>query len=431
MAIRRWKWCVRLLVLGILAPVLLWLAVILVAPTGWAKRRVVAVLESRSGRSVGLERLSVCPLGGVRLTNLEIGAPDGWDDPWLKVGELRLNLGLFQILLGRLEPTRLEADLVRLRVLRRKDGSLELADLLRPVSGPTTGSTGRAADRTAARQIAFQVRHTSVTVIDEPTESRFQFEDVEGDGECDGARIAVEQLRGIVNGGPFRLAAQLDRTAHALLLEAQFRADGVKLDQGMRVLRYVVPVLAGAPSGLSGRLQTDLYVQGRGTTWAELSQSAVGQGVILLKEIDLEGAPLVAELSKLAELAGPNRLATIHSDFIVKDRRITTDHLTLNIARIPLTMSGWTDLDGRLEYRVKLAGLGERLPSRARRILGDLNLDVGSLTSLTLHGTLNQVMVQVNGLSIDTGLMQESGPRRDDRERLRMLGRQLRDKILR
>jgi hypothetical protein len=150
-----------------------------------------------------------------------------------------------------------------------------------------------------------------------------------------------------------------------------------------------------------------------------------------LKEIDLEGAPVVAELSKLAELTGPSRLATIHSDFIVKDRRITTDHLTLNIARIPLTMSGWTDLDGRLEYRVKLAGLNERLPSRARRVLGDLNLDVGSLTSLTLHGTLNNVMVQVNGLSVDTSQIQEPGLRRDDRERLRMLGRQLRDKILR
>src|SRR5205814_7064692 len=80
MAFRRWRWYVRLLVGFFLIPPLLWLVVVLVAPTGWAKRHVVAVLESRSGRSVGLERLSVCPFGGIHLTNLEIGSRHGGND---------------------------------------------------------------------------------------------------------------------------------------------------------------------------------------------------------------------------------------------------------------------------------------------------------------------------------------------------------------
>src|SRR5262249_49020131 len=144
--------------------------------------------------------------------------------------------------------------------------------------------------------------------------------------------------------------------------------------------------------------------------------------------IDLEGAPLVAELSKLVDLSNPRRLASIQSDFVIKDRRITTDHFTLNLVRLPITMSGWTDLDGRIDYEMKVEGLTDRLPDRARRVLGELNLDLGSLTTLTLRGTLNQMAVQVNGVPINGGRLHQTGLRRDDRERLRPLGRPLRDR---
>ena len=70
-------------------------------------------------------------------------------------------------------------------------------------------------------------------------------------------------------------------------------------------------------------------------------------------------------------------------------------------------MSGWTDLDGRLDYQMKIEGLNDRLPDQARRILGDLKVDVGSLTSLTLRGTLNQMVVQVNGVPIDGNLLRD------------------------
>ena len=103
----------------------------------------------------------------------------------------------------------------------------------------------------------------------------------------------------------------------------------------------------------------------------------------------------------------------------------------MNIGRLPITMSGWTDLDGRLDYHMKIEGLNDRLPDQARRILGDLKVDVGSLTSLTLRGTLNQMVVQVNGVPIDGNLFRESRLSRDDREQLKLLGRQLRDKLLR
>ena len=91
-------------------------------------------------------------------------------------------------------------------------------------------------------------------------------------------------------------------------------------------------------------------------------------------------------------------------------------------------MSGWTDLDGHLDYHMKIQGLNDRLPDRARRLLGDLKVDVGSLTSLTLRGTLNQMVVQLNGMPTRWPGFRDVKLNRDDRDKLKLLGRQLRDK---
>ena len=238
-------------------------------------------------------------------------------------------------------------------------------------------------------------------------------------------------MRGGLNGGTFRFAAQLDRTASALSLETEFRADDVNLDEGMKALRYVVPVLAGAPSSVKGKLSADMYVQGQGASWDALCRYLAGHGILAINPIELNGTPIVAELSKVIDLSGPRRVGSIRTDFVFKDRRVTTDHFTMNIGRLPIAMSGWTDLDGRLDYRMKIQGLKDRLPDQARRILGDLKVDVGSLASMTLRGTLNQMVVQLNGVPIDGRVFRDVRINKEDREQLKILGRQLRDKLLR
>ena len=116
---------------------------------------------------------------------------------------------------------------------------------------------------------------------------------------------------------------------------------------------------------------------------------------------------------------------------MIRDQRITTDHFTLKIGRSPMTLSGWTDFDGRLDYRINLTGLTERLPENARRILGELNVDLKSLRMLTLQGTVNQMVVRVNGIALDRDLLRDSGLKREDREKLRVLGRQVLDQLVR
>ncbi len=412
----------------ILIPPLLWVGIVLIAPTGLAKRHLVAALEASSGRSVRLEGVSVRLLGGIQVKNLEIGSPQNTDDPWLKTEDLRLDGNLLQLLLGKLEPTTLEVNGVNLRVLRRGDGTLELAEFLESRAGPRSHSQQKHAP---PGRLQIQIRAGTLTVIDESSKTRLHFQNVEGEAVREGQRVIIHQLRGMLNGGPFHVVGQLDRTPDGPRFEGRFRADDVVLDNGMSVLRYAVPVLAGASLNLKGRLDSDLYLRGEGSSWEELRRSLTGHGVVALDPVDLDGAPVVSELSKIAELTRQGRLASIHSDFVIQEQRVSTDHFTLDIGRVPMTLSGWTDFDGRIDYRINLNGLNGRLPDKARRLLGDLNVNLQSLEMLTLQGTVNKMVVRLNGIALDRRLFRESGIKREDREKLRVLGRQVLDQLVR
>lgn len=427
MNVRRWRryaWIAG----GVAAiPPVLWILIVLVAPTGWARRQVVARLEARSGRRVALEGVSVGLFGGIHLTNLEIGSPKDTADPWLRAADIHLDFGPWRMLQGHCRPSQVEVDGVELRVLRRADGSVELADLIRPMAPPGSGRSAHAVER----RISVRVHGARVLVVDEPSGTRLKLEDVEGEGYGEGPVEVVEQLHGTINGGTFRFAARVDRTARAMSAEAQLRAEDVALDDGMSILRYVVPVVSGATSSIKGKLGADLYFRGRGPNWPKLCKALAGHGEVTINPIELAGTPLIAEISRFADLRGQRRLGSVRTDFIYRDRRITTDHFRLMVGRVPIMMSGWTDLDGRVDYEMKVQGLADHLPEQARRILGDLKIDVGSLTSLCLSGTLDQMAVQVNGVPLDRGVLREARLRPDDREKIRQLSRQLRDRFLR
>ncbi len=174
-----------------------------------------------------------------------------------------------------------------------------------------------------------------------------------------------------------------------------------------------------------------MSTQGRGPDWDAVSRSLEGRGTVALDSIDLDGAPFVDELTKLGKLSRQRRIATIHSDFMLKDRRIITEASTINIGSVPLTMEGWTDFDGRIDYQIKAVRLEARLSDRARRFLNDIDVDINQLSTLTLRGTVDQMVVGVNGISLDRNALRENGLRPEDREKLKLLGRQLRDKLLR
>jgi AsmA protein len=410
-----------------LIPLFLWIGLLLVAPTGWARRQVIAALEARTGRSVRLDSLSVHLLGGLQLSNLSIGSPQNTQDPWLQAADIRLDTGLAQLLRGKLRPSTAELSHASLRVFRRLDGSLELADLIRP-RRPADNRGGGACQ---VESLVVTLANSKIEFIDEPTRTRLHLRDVSGEGLCEGWRLTIRKLEGTLNGGSFRLTGQLDFHDADRGLDMACIAEDVVLDDGMSVIRYIIPPMSGATLKWKGKLRADIRLHGRGGDWAALGRSLDGRGVIALDSIDLDGAPFVNELTKAGKLSRQKRIASIQSDFVLKDRKFVTENGAMNIGSIPLSMHGSTDWDGRIDYRIKAVRLEAALSERARRFLNEIDLDINQLTTVTLGGTVDRMTVQVSGINLDRNPFGEKGLRQEDREKIKLLGRQLRDKLLR
>ncbi len=406
----RLRWLVPLGVLGL--PPLFWTMVLVLAPTEWARSKVVEQLAKATGRPVGLGRLRIGPLGDVRLADLEIGASASNHDPWLKVGAARINASVLQLLVGQVEPTEVEVSGLFLRVHRRAEGSLELSDLLQPASAvPATASAnpaGASVDSGSSSNpcegpigLTVLVHDATICVIDEPSQTRLDFTGIEGRASCEGRHTTIQELRGTLNGGPFELAASLDRSGAEPAFEGHLRTKDVALSEGMSALNYLVPILSGAIESVEGRLEANVYVRGQGMTRDAVQRSLVGQGAIRLNPIQLDGSQFLAKLTTLVELPSDARVGSVKTDFAIKNGRIETDNLTVNVAKLPIVMTGWTDFNGRLDYRVRPQSLTERLPDKARSLLSELSIDLNQLSRLRVQGTIDALKLSVDGVSLD------------------------------
>ncbi len=426
------RWFRRLLLvpIGIVtAPALFWCLIVLVAPTDWARKHVAAALERSSGRSVDLDSLSVCFTGGVDLTNLRIGAPGNHDDPWLIAEKLHLDVGAWGILRGRFDATAMDVDGLDLRVRRRGDGTFELADL---VHAERTDRPADDSGPSGPTNLHVVVKRARIHVVDEPTGADVGLEDVEGEGTWEGGRTITGAMSGEVNGGAFQFNGSLLRIPGRPSFEGRLAAADVVLDDGMAFLRYLVPVMAGATPKVQGEVTMEMYLRGDGADRELLRQTLVGEGRILIDPIRLDGSELVSEIEKAVPLASRGRVGSLRSDVTVKDGRIVTKKLALDVARTPLVVTGWTDFDGNLDYRMGLQGLAEKVPSKARRILAELDLDVAALSSLRLHGTVDDVQVSVLGRRLGGDAPSDRpAPPAERRDKLKVLGRELVEELLR
>jgi AsmA protein len=425
----RWRIALGLV---LLLPVFGWALIVAVAPTDWARRRFEARMSEATGRSVRIDTVRVGLCGGIYLTGLEIGAPGGADDPWLKVAEASINVSPWQLVCGKCEPTETVVQGIDLRVLRREDGTFELDDLIRGVpageahaeSGPSTCPLSR---------LDLRIKGADVTVIDMPTRTRIEFRDLAGRALSEGRTATIHELRGTVNGGSFALAAQLDRSTAAPWFEGHLRASGIALDQGMNALGYLAPILASPSGNLEGTLDLNLYLRGQGATRERLRATIVGNGSLSLDPIHLDGSRLLDGLAAVADLPR-QRIGSVKSDFVIKQGRIATDNLTVSVTKVPIVLTGWTDFGGVVNYRLRGESVMERLPGKARELLAELSIDAKDLAALRVEGAVDAPRVTLDGVPL--GRASADGrdgtpPGGDDRERLRALGRRLRDQILR
>ena len=86
----------------------------------------------------------------------------------------------------------------------------------------------------------------------------------------------------------------------------------------------------------------------------------------------------MAEISRAIEVPLQDKAGSIQSSFVIQDGRVTTDRLNLTVGRVPIVVSGWTDFNGQMDYQMKLDGLVDRVPEKARQFLSGLDLDLTS-----------------------------------------------------
>jgi AsmA protein len=410
----------RLLLALVLIPLGLWGLILALVPTAWVKDRLVARLSRATGKPVRLAAVHLGPCGGVHLRGLEIGETGHEDDPWLRVDQIGLDLHLYHLLCSRLDPTEIEADGVVLRIHRRQDGTFEFGDLLGQAPTPTPQPVSSEGNTSCAGMpLDFRVAGGRITIIDEPSATRLEFSDLEGQATWRSGRATIKDLKGKLNGGRIELAAQFDRSGPVPAFDGEVRTEGVALDVGMGVLAYLAPVLAGTPGSVDGKLDLHVYAKGQGASGAELARSLAGKGTIALDPIRLDDSKFVAELAGVLPMPPTDRVGSVKSQFTLGDGRVTSDPLTLTVGRLPIALAGWTGFDGRLDYRItRQEGLTGRLPREARQFLADLPVKVDDLASVHVHGTLDALTVSVDA------------PTAADRERLKQAGREALDKLL-
>ena len=423
---RRFPRRLCLVVLGtFLLPPGLWSAVLLIVPTDCARRSIAERLSASSGRAVTLGGVRVGFLGGVSLTDLRIGAPQSLEQPWLVVDEASIDVSMLQLLFGTIEPTRIEVAGLTLRVLRRNDGGLELADFLRPDPNRVEGTLDEESSH-GHGDLEFLVHEAKITLIDACSGTKLEFTGVQGRGICNGVQSRIQELRGDCNGGTVELAMQVDRRGQGPVFEGQIRCRDVALDSGMKGLAYLSPVFAGMNDKLDGKLNLDLYVQGEGTDRSRLAKSLSGHGRIVIDPLVLDGSKLLELTGQVVELSPRGQVGSARSDLTLRNGQILSDNLTLDVAPTPLVFAGSTDYEGRVSYRLRTDGLTEKLPNKAREILRDLAIEIDDLADVRFEGSVDSLRVTFGGESLD-----DPGPRLDHRMKLREIGRRLRDRVLR
>jgi uncharacterized protein involved in outer membrane biogenesis len=414
----RWAWLGLLLV-----PALTWAVVLALVPTEWARTRMADRLASATGRSVRIGALRLGVLGNLRILDVSLAERSTPADPWIRVAEARVDVHLGQVLLGRCDPGEIVVQGASVRFWRRKDGTPEVGDFFRPAPGHPGGRASHA----AKAPLRLKVEGASIRVVDEPSGTRFDLTEVQGEATCDGRLTTLSGMRGTVHGGTFEMAAKLERDPIAPRFELEVRAHGVGIETGLPALAYLVPVVAGTSNGAGGKLGLILAIKGQGATRSEVRRSLRGHGSVLLDPVDLDGSKFLASLDVLGECPKQGRIGSVSADLEIDRGRVSSENLTIQVSQFPFVLGGWTDFDGRFDYSPRVEQITARLPGEARSWISELKLNFDQLAGLRLRGTPEKVEVTLHGHPL-TG-----DPARpdDERARFRETARRIRDRFFR
>lgn len=434
------RWRKRLVPLAILCtPLLAWVAITLIVPTGWARGRIAARLAQVTGRPVRIGSIAMGWTGHLRVRDVAISEAGDPGHPWVTIPEAGIDVHLGQVLMGKCAPGEIRLTRPTIRVVRSQDGTWLCGGFPppgRPAPAPAATDAAGPADAAASNATVLVIDEGEVEVDDRRAGVHFLAEHLAARGSIGPGVVALEEARATVNGGVAQVAARVERDGHALRFEVEARAEGVDIDAGLDGLAHLVPIVDGADGGVRGTLGLHLAARGRGRTVAEALRSLRGDGSLVLAPVDLTGSPFLAELDVLGDWPEVERVGSLSCDFTVEHRRANSTNLTLQVNRFPLVLAGWTDFDGRFDYGVRGDSMSEMISKDARVWLKEAGVHLDQLEGIRVVGGPGRVEATLKGqpLRVPAGEAQASGRGRDrdpERAQLRETARRIRDRFFR
>ena len=414
----------------ILAPLVVWVLAVELMPTRWLARRVETSVGKLTGLPVHVNRLRLTLTGGVIVDGLQLGPIDGADESTqLSIAKVIVDVDWFSVATGRLAMTDVALVGIEGVLTRSPDGDWLPKRWLEPLE---SAESGWAKGKAKSWLVDVEIRGGSLEVADPTHRSKVVITGLMGMAEAGEGYFKMPQLIGKVDGGELMLAVSADRFQEIPIFDANIGMRNVPLGIHFDVLGFICPLLAGESASPKGRMDLELYVQGRlEQDWASTLK---GRGNLRLDPISMEGLPLAQKLgldTLMAEINGvQNRVEDltlkVSSPFTIQSRRVVSPALRVDVGPIPLKFEGWTDFDGQLDYVIRTDAIREQLPVGMRGVLDDLKPQD---EALAIRGRLDALTILVNDQPLTTERYQIR--KTDLRNNLEQISRRLSDRLAR
>ncbi len=323
-------------------------------------------LEEAASRALGvqvhLEDYSLSWFSGFSMEGVSIPNPEGFsqEESLLELRSMRADISFLQLLRGRLDLSG-TVDGLEIRIQQNADGITNLEKL--------TGQRFAMEEPRGGRVIVSRSELSGLRDLRLDLYLRdalFDFSHAE--------RGVVESLR--------ELNCSIGKEFGYADLRLSMDTRGTVTADAVRILRYAVPLLAGAEDGpgldFRSAITSELHlagpaIPGDGESVLEWLDRWKGNGRLLLENCSFTPAPALQSMFESAGKRARLELDYLDATFTISEGYVETTLMNLESKGRRYGLQGRTSLDGTIDYSVDLTGMleGHRDGERIREILGD------------------------------------------------------------
>ncbi len=181
------------------------------------------------------------------------------------------------------------------------------------------------------------------------------------DMHYDRGKVRIVRLAGTLNEGRLELTASADLSVRPQPFEIAVTVSGCKASSDLSALGLQAPLLYNPFGRTSGTVGLDLRLTGLGFEKADLAAHLKGHSLLEVRDLRLEGSQMLAAVLEPLKLGNALTFDLLCARSVIADGRVTSvppdgDIRAEHGEDVWLTMTGWTAVDGRMDYRVSFGG---------------------------------------------------------------------------